>query len=127
MATLIAVKIEVDTTGIEDHFTELCQDKQTMLEINNAFAAECDPYVPMLNGPLHESGLANVTPEYVEYGNANVPYARYQYYGVEFNHTTEYHPQATALWDEAMFRERGDVFDEKVRAILVRRYNELYG
>ena len=127
MATMLNVNVQVDISGIENHFVDLCKDKQTMLEIHNTLAAECDPYVPMLNGQLHESGLANVTAEHVEYGNSNVPDARYQYYGVEFNHTVEHHPKATALWDEVMMQERGDIFSEKVREILVRRYKELYG
>lgn len=127
MATLIKVKVDIDISGIEDHFRDLCNDKTTMLEIHNAFAKKCDPYVPMLNGPLHESGLANVTSEYVEYGDPNVPYARYQYYGVDFNHTIEKHPLATAKWDEAMMRDRGDEFEKEVKDILVRRYRELYG
>lgn len=127
MATLVKFKLEIDTSEIEDHFEDLCNDKQTKLEINNYIAKMFDPYVPMLNGPLHESGLANVTPEYIEYGNANVPYARYQYYGVEFNHTIEKHPQATALWDEVMMQEHGEEVEEHIKDILARRYKELYG
>ena len=127
MATIVNLKVEIDTSGMEEHFTDLCNDKQTKLEVNNYLAKMFDPYVPMLHGPLHESGLANVTPEYIEYGNAEVPYARRQYYGVDFNHTIEKHPQATALWDEAMFREHGEEVDEQIRAILIRRYKELYG
>lgn len=127
-STLIDFSVEVDLTGIEDHFQDLCHDDTTMLEVHNKFASMCDPYVPMLNGPLHESAFAQVTPKYVRYGGTeDVPYARYQYYGTEFNHTIEKHPQATALWDKVMMQERGEEFSEAVKEILVRRYKELYG
>ncbi len=126
---IIDFSVEVDISGIEDRFTDLCKDNTTRLEINNKFVEFCDPYVPMLNGPLSESAFAQVTPERIKYGGAGtgVPYARYQYYGVNFNHTVEWHPKATALWDKAMMQERGEEFAEEVRNILVRRYKELYG
>ena len=31
MATLIDVKVEIDISGIEDHFRDLCNDKTAML------------------------------------------------------------------------------------------------
>jgi hypothetical protein len=105
----------------------LVKDDVTMLEINNTFAKRCDPYVPFLEGPLSQSGLAQVTPQFVEYGNSNVPYAHYQYVGENFNHTLDYHPKATAYWDKAMMREQGDAFCKEVEEILTRRAKEIYG
>ena len=122
MAELINVKIEVDVSGIQDRFVDLCQDEQFKLQAHRTLAKDCDPYVPFLTGTLSQT--LEITPEYVQY---NVPYAHYQYHGVGFHHTLDHHPLATALWDEAMLQNRRDVFQEEIRALLVRRYKELYG
>lgn len=119
----MSVTVSVDNLAIKYTLDQLIDDK-TMLAIHNTFAKMCDPYVPMLEGPLHESGLAGVTPHYVEY---NVPYAHYQYVGENFNHTTEHHPKATAFWDKVMMSEKGDEFRQEVEQILLRRAKELYG
>ena len=127
-SNILDFSVNVDITGMENNFVNLINDKATMLEVHNKFAQMCDPYVPMLNGPLHESAFAQVSEKSVKYGGtAAVPYARRQYYGVDFNHTIEKHPKATAMWDQAMMREQGEVFEAEVQAILVRRYKELYG
>lgn len=122
MSELIQVKVNVDMTGIADRFTELCQDRQLKLSLNQLLAKKCDPYVPRLSGML--SKTVEITPEYVEYVQ---PYAHYQYHGVGFNHTLDYHPLATALWDEAMLRDHREEFEEEVRQKMARRYKELYG
>ena len=122
------VKIKIDASAIENMFEELIQDETTMKELHNEFAKRCDDYVPYLNGPLSESGLKNVTSEYVEWGGTeDVPYARYQYYGTDFNFTPDYHPKASAFWDKEMMNQEGDAFLEAVKKILVRRANELNG
>lgn len=126
MSTFIDVDVEINEAAIQAKLEGLL-DETTMLEIHNLFAKMCDPYVPFLEGPLSQSGLAQVTPEYVQYGNSNVPYARRQYYGVDFNHTVDYHPKATALWDQVMMSEQGDSFKQQVTEILRRRARELYG
>lgn len=127
MSKVLTVNTEVNLDGLDDKIKNLIYDPTTRTEIHNVFAKMCNPYVPFLNGPLSQSAFANITPEYVQYGGSNVPYARYQYYGVGFNHTVEVHPQATALWDQAMMREHKEEFEQSVKAILVRRYKELYG
>lgn len=119
----MSVTVNVNNMAIKYTLDALIDDT-TMLAIHNTFAKMCDPYVPMLNGPLHESGLAGVTAQGVEY---NVPYAHYQYVGENFNHTTEFHPKATAFWDEVMMQEKGEEFSKEVEAILLRRAKELYG
>lgn len=123
----VDVQTEVNLSGLEDRFRNLYYDSNARLEIHNLLAKMCDPYVPFLNGPLSQSAFANVTSDYVQYGGSNVSYARYQYYGVGFNHTKDVHPKATALWDQAMMQERGEEFVNEVKKILVRRYKELYG
>lgn len=97
-------------------------DSQTMLEIHNLYAKMMDPYVPFLEGPLSQT--VEVTPAYVKYIQ---PYARYQYHGVNFNHTKDYHPLASAEWDKAMMRDKGEEFKAQVTEILRRRAKVLYG
>lgn len=91
----------------------------TMLAINNTLAKRCDPYVPFLEGPLSQS--AQVSAEGVRYIQ---PYARYQYYGTDFNHTTEFHPLASAMWDKAMLRDHREEFNQEVKDIIVWRMRE---
>lgn len=117
----ITTRVEVDVNAIGQKLENLL-DSRTMLELNNLFAKYMDPYVPFLEGPLSQT--VEVSPEYVKYIQ---PYARYQYYGTEFNHTLDYHPLASAMWDEAMMRDRGDEFLAEVQEILKRRARELYG
>lgn len=91
----------------------------TMLAIHNTLAKRCDPYVPFLEGPLSQ------THQVSEYGvRYTQPYARYQYYGTDFNHTKEYHPLASAKWDEAMMRDHGEEFINEVHDILHRRLRD---
>ena len=97
-------------------------DNKVMTEIHNLYAKMMDPYVPFLEGPLSQT--TEVTENGVKYTQ---PYAHYQYEGLEFNHTLDYHPLASAHWDEAMLRDRGDEFRKQVEDILKRRARELYG
>ena len=116
------VDVKIDTTGLETKLNDLLQDNQVMLQIHQLFAKMCDPYVPFLEGPLSQT--VEVTPEYIRYVQ---PYARYQYYGVDFNHTLVYHPLASALWNQAMMNAQGDEFKAQVRELLVRRAQQLWG
>lgn len=153
----MSVTVDINNFLLRQMVDELVNDDATMLEVHNAFAKRCDPYVPMAEGPLSQSALAQVTPQYVQYGNESVPYAHYQYvgqvYGPNFpitengnivgwfskpnekksptgraiNYNTEKHPKATAYWDKVMMQEQGEVFEKDVENILVRRAKELYG
>ena len=122
MSELLKVKVEVDTTGLEDRFVDLCNDPTLKLNMHRVLAKKCDPYVPYLNSPL--SRTVQVTPDYIEYVQ---PYAHYQYHGVGFNHTLTYHPLASAEWDQAMLRDHREEFEQELRALFIRRYKELYG
>lgn len=135
MSDFVKADVSVDVSSITRKFDNLINE-ETMLAIHNLFAKMCDEYVPFLEGPLSQSAFAQVTPDYVQYGGkgyttsnrpGGVPYARYQYYGVGFNHTKDYHPKATAYWDKAMMSEKGEVFCNQVKQILVRRAKQLYG
>ena len=121
MSERITVDVEVNDSLLEDKLEELITP-EIMLEIHNLFAKMCDPYVPFLEGPLSQT--IEVTAEGVRYTQ---PYARRQYYGTEFNHTLDYHPLASAMWDKAMMTDKGEEFVEQVRQILMRRAKELYG
>jgi len=117
----IKIDVEINEASIQKKLDMLIDDT-VMYQIHNLLAKMCDPYVPFLEGPLSQT--VEVSPESVKYIQ---PYARYQYYGTEFNHTTDYHPKATALWDKVMMSEKGEEFREGVRAILRARAKELYG
>lgn len=87
-----------------------------MYEMHNLLAKMCDPYVPFLNGPLSQTNVVSTTGvRYIQ------PYARYQYYGTHFNHTKDFHPLASAKWDEAMLRDKGKLFDAYIAEIITRR------
>jgi hypothetical protein len=135
MGAHITFDVTFNQNSIQQKVDSLIND-EVMLEIHNVFAKMCDPYVPFLEGPLSQSGMAQVTSEFVQYGGKNyitdgrpngVPYGRYQYYGDGFNHTKDYHPKATAHWDKAMMAENRDAFVQQLKDILVRRAKELYG
>lgn len=118
----VKIDVKISPSLLEGLPEELISDEATMLEIHNLFAKMCDPYVPFLEGPLSQ------TVEVRSDGNTYIqPYARYQYYGTEFKHTLDYHPLASAKWDEAMMTDKGEEFLEQVKQILIRRANELYG
>lgn len=118
---LVKVKVDINDKAIDERLSAL-MDNNTMLAIHNALARYCDPYVPFLEGPLSQT--IQVEPTGVTY---NQPYARYQYYGTHFKHTTDFHPKATALWDQVMMSERGDEFKAEVEGILRWRLQEIYG
>lgn len=116
MATQISVTAEVNTLLLEDKLENLLQDESLMLSVHNALARYCHPYVPYLHGPLSET--IEVSAEGVTYTQ---PYARYQYYGDNFNFTKDYHPLATSRWDEAMMRDHGEEFCDEVQELLNRK------
>lgn len=121
MGNIIEYHIELDDKALVNMVTGLIDDK-TMQEIHNLYAKMIDPWVPYLEGPLSQT--LNITPEFVEY---LVPYAHYQYVGDNFNHTTDYHPLATARWDKVAMQTELESFKKQVTAILERRAKEIYG
>lgn len=120
MGAELKVKVEIPEYALKNKLNHLVKDEATMLEIHNLFAKMMDPYVPFLEGPLSQT--IQVTSDGVRYVQ---PYAHYQYYGVDFNHTLDYHPLASAMWDKAMLAANGDSFIEQVRAILARRIKNI--
>ena len=143
---IITTKIKVNEEEIGARIEEVIND-EAMLEIHNLFAKMMEPYVPF------GSDLASieVTPEYVKY---DTPYAHYHYEGLVYGpnipiiedgivvgwfsipgkkkHPTGAElkfkkPLASAHWDEAMMRDKGEEFVAQVKQILQRRARELNG
>lgn len=110
----VTIKVDgrVINKAIQKQLAEV-NNPTTMLAIHNTLAKKCDPYVPFLHGPLSQTHI--VTAEGVTYTQ---PYARYQYYGTDFNHTTDYHPLASAMWDKAMLRDHRLDFNREIKDII---------
>ncbi len=115
----MSVRVKIPKELVEKKLNDIL-DAETRLECSNTFAKMMDPYVPFLEGPLSQT--VEVTPEYVRYYQ---PYAHYQYEGLEFNHTLDYHPLASARWDQAMMRDKGEEFFRKVEKIIRRRASKV--
>ena len=120
--TKVTIKVEGHIDQILKQRFEAVNNPTTMIAIYNTLAKRCDPYVPFLNGPLSQT--FQVSSEGVDYIQ---PYARYQYFGVGFNHTKDYHPLASAKWDEAMLRDHGEEFFTEVKDIIEWRLRETNG
>ena len=122
------VDAQVDVSRIVKQVDNLI-DEQTMLQIHTLFAKLIDPWVPMLEGPLHQSGLAQIYADHVRYGGTDVgvPYALYQYNGTHFNFTKDYHPLASAQWDKVAMQTQMKTFEIGVQNILKRRARDFYG
>ena len=112
-------KITVDIP-LFDHLEEILNDDATKKEVHELLAQMSDPYVPYRTGALASN--IDITAQGVTY---NQPYAEKNYLGVGIPHNPQYHPLATALWDEAMMRDRGDEFLLKVQDIVLRRLEEI--
>ena len=108
--------IHFDEDAIQKKMESLINDPSTMYEVHMQFARIIDPWVPYLHGPL--SKTIEIEPNCVRYTQ---PYARYQYYGVGFNHTKDVHPLASAQWDKVAMETQLDKFKEQVQDILDRR------
>lgn len=119
---MATIKIDSGLTKKLEKRLKQVNNATTMLAIHNTLAKMCDPYVPFLEGPLSQTNV--VSPEGVRYIQ---PYARYQYYGEDFNHTTEYHPLASAMWDKAMLRDKGEEFRIEVELIVKERLRQTNG
>lgn len=143
MSDGITVNVKINDKALKRMLDNLIDDK-TMLEVHNALARYCDPYVPMREGTLSQT--IQITPKYVRY---YLPYAHYQYTGELYlaangsswakagekkypsgkplNYSKEQHPLASKEWDKAMMAANGEAFLEEVKRILVERARELYG
>lgn len=119
----ITIKVDkrVITKAIQKQLAEV-NNPTTMLAIHNTLAKRCDPYVPFLNGPLSQT--VQVSDKGVTYIQ---PYARYQYYGRDFNHTLDYHPLASSFWDKAMLRDHRLEFNHEVKDIIEWRLRQVNG
>lgn len=114
----LTYNIHFNAPSIQQKMERAISDPATMYEIHMAFARKIDPWVPYLSGDL--SKLIQIEPDCVRYTQ---PYARYQYYGVGFNHTIDTHPLASALWDKVAMQTQLESFKAEVQEILDRRIN----
>ena len=139
------MRVKVDFSFIKKDITNILNNREVKLAINNEFARMCDPYVPMVEGMLSQS--VQVQEDGIYYPG---PYAHYMYIGQvygpnipivengeivgwfsppgkqkyptgrEIHYTTELHPLASKEWDKAMLRDKGEDFTHTVEAILYR-------
>ena len=145
------VEADIDLTAIQNQFNSVVYDDVTMMRIHALFAKLIEPWVPMDTGILAHG--YEITPQHIKYHG---PYAHYMYmgevYGPNFAqfddagnligfrsppkkhptgrsliYSTEKHPKASKEWDKAAYPEIKDQFLEGVKAILIRRMQELYG
>jgi hypothetical protein len=121
MGDIITTQVSVNEEALHQKIDNLIDDN-VMLEIHSLFAKTINPWVPFLEGPLSQT--VEIEPKYIRYIQ---PYAHYQYMGVNFNHTTEYHPLASAQWDKVAMQTELESFEHQVQEILKRRVRELYG
>ena len=92
------IRLEMDPSKVMvTKYNPLFQKAQVFLD--NEVLKHCEPYVPWLNGDLVQSGRRGTTPGSGEI-RYNIVYAKYQYYGLGFHHTTDHNPQACAQWFE---------------------------
>jgi hypothetical protein len=121
MSSLVDFSVSIDEEALAHRLDQLL-DEKTMLEIQTVLAEMCNEYIPYVTGNLLNSQY--ITPEYVGY---RADYAKEVYNRVDRPFNEEHHPKATHHWEQAMFEEHKDEFMERVRQILIRRANELYG
>lgn len=117
----VDVQVKVDKHAIGGKVNSLIDDT-VMTQIHNEFARLVDPWVPFLHGPLSQT--VEIYPQYIRYSQ---PYAHYQYTGIDFNHTLDPHPLASAEWDKVAMQTQMDIFSQTVKEILIRKARELYG
>lgn len=116
----ITTNVEIDLQGIVNDLENVVNDEETMLLVHAVLAQIVDPYVPYDTGYLSQESV-EIEPDGVVY---TAEYAWRQYYGVDFNHKKEVHPLATALWDKVAMETQFDVFAERVKEIIIRRFND---
>ena len=119
MSFVSVTKITVDSSGITQKLEDVIDDPETMLLVHALYAQVLDPYVPYDTGYLAGQSV-EIEPDGVLY---TADYAWKQYYGEDFKHKTEVHPLATAFWDKVAMETHYDEFAEKVKEIIIRRYN----
>lgn len=118
----VSFNVHINEESLQSELENLIHDVPTMYEIHMLFARMIDPWVPYLHGPL--SKTVEIEPECIRYIQ---PYARYQYYGIYFNHTKDVHPLASALWDKRAMETQLDSFTAQVQEILARRARQYNG
>lgn len=116
------ITVEIDESSIGEMIESIVNDDELLTEVNQILYEMCDEYVPYRTGKLANN--VSITSGGVTYKQ---PYAESQYEGTNIDHSAQYHPLATAFWDEAMLRDHGDEFIAKVEEAVNRKAAEKYG
>lgn len=119
--TQVKVDVKVNDKVLKKKL-DMLLDKETKTASHNALARIVDPWVPMLTGQLSQH--TNVDETGVEYRQ---PYARYQYYGIDFKHTKDFHPLASAYWDRVALSVKKDELMREIEGILYRKLRQING
>lgn len=108
----MAAKVEMG--GAVTKLVNISTNRQLGLYAAEQAARLMGPFVPMDTGAL-EASAGKSQPWVVTY---DTPYARRQYYGVNFNFVKQKHPNAKARWDEGPdWQELGNLLTEKARTL----------
>jgi len=140
------MKASIDDTvlvKLQSRIEGLNNVKEVKLAIHNDFRKHLLPYEPFREGIMSQSVV--VTEDYLHY---TAPWSHYMHEGVVYGpnipvfedgvivgyfslpdrkkhptgekikYSTEKHPQATHHWEQAMMRDKGDVFEEDVKNII---------
>lgn len=97
------VKTHLDTQKLKAKTTSARDAAQ--MQLDQDVLKDSNFYIPKETGELERSGI-----RHTRIGSGKViwktPYARYQYYGVDFNFSHDVNPFARALWFEAAKKSR---------------------
>ena len=97
--------------------------KRARVMMTEAARMDVRPYVPRVSGDLAGTADVESQPErgLLIYGNAAVPYARAQYYGLPLK-TRVFHPHAVMEW----FAQAKPVFVDSWERVAKRAYKEAF-
>ena len=110
---------EVDTGAVVNKMNALLDDA-TLTKMQTAFAEIIDPWTPFRSGQLHSDRERDSSG--VLY---RVPYSMNKYYGEVYTKT--FHPLVTSHWDKVALQTEMETLENRVKAILIERVQELYG
>lgn len=117
MSNIVTTTVSVDVSEITKEIQNIINSDETMTEVHEAFASILDPYVPYDTGNMSQDEIS-IDADGVTY---YAEYAAKQYYGVEFKHTKDTHPLATAYWDKVAMQTQQEAFAQEVADIIARR------
>ena len=115
----IETTVKVNLQGVQSRLENAINSPDTMTEIHQDFAKTINPWIPKDTGRLADKDV-RITAEGVTY---YAPWAEKNYYGDDIHHRTDKHPLATAHWDKVAMQTEREAFAQRVKEIIMRRYN----